>query len=121
MTGENPAPADRPRDYVLLYDKPAGATSHDVVASVRRTLPRRTKVGHAGTLDPFATGLLLILVGRATRVQRFLMELPKRYEVVARFGATSTTGDPEGEITPTGRVPRGELKLPVGRVRQRPP
>ena len=108
-------------DHLLLYDKPAGLTSHDVVATVRRTLPRKTKVGHAGTLDPFATGLLLVLVGRATRAQRFLMALPKRYEVVARFGAVSTTGDPEGEITETGAVPEGELALPVGRVRQRPP
>ncbi|MGO9961636.1 MAG: tRNA pseudouridine(55) synthase TruB [Solirubrobacteraceae bacterium] len=112
---------DTPPDHILLCDKPAGVTSHDVVAAVRRTLPRKTKVGHAGTLDPFATGLLLVLVGRATRVQRFLMALPKRYEVVARFGATSTTGDPEGEIVTTGRVPAGELELPVGRVRQRPP
>jgi tRNA pseudouridine55 synthase len=118
----DPEPAvRRPRDYVLLYDKPAGVTSHDVVAAVRRTLPRRTKVGHAGTLDPFATGLLLVLVGRATRAQRFLMALPKRYEVVARFGATSTTGDPEGEIVETGHVPEGPLALPVGSVRQRPP
>jgi tRNA pseudouridine55 synthase len=112
---------DRPRDYVLLYDKPAGVTSHDVVATVRRGLPRTTKVGHAGTLDPFATGLLLVLVGRATRVQRFLMALPKRYEAVAHFGATSSTGDPDGDITVTGRVPTGELELPVGVIRQRPP
>ena len=109
------------RDYVLLYDKPAGVTSHDVVARVRRTLPRKTKVGHAGTLDPFATGLLLVLVGRATRVQRFLMALPKRYETTARFGAVSSTGDPEGEITETGVVPGGALALPRGRIRQRPP
>jgi tRNA pseudouridine55 synthase len=108
-------------DYVLLYDKPAGVTSHDVVAEVRRRLPRKTKVGHAGTLDPFATGLLLVLVGRATRVQRFLMELPKVYEATARFGARSSTGDPEGEIVETGVVPDGELELPVGRLRQRPP
>jgi len=66
-------------DGVLLVDKPAGVTSHDVVAQVRRRLGRGVKVGHAGTLDPFATGLLLVLVGRATRVQRFLMALPKRY------------------------------------------
>jgi tRNA pseudouridine55 synthase len=112
---------DRPRDYVLLYDKPAGETSHDVVATVRRTLPRTTKVGHAGTLDPFATGLLLVLVGRATRVQRFVMALPKRYETIARFGAVSSTGDPDGDITVTGRVPTGELTLPVGVIRQRPP
>ncbi len=111
----------RDRSHVLLYDKPAGATSHDVVASVRRALPRKTKVGHAGTLDPFATGLLLVLVGRATRAQRFFMALPKRYEVVARFGAVSTTGDPEGEITETGNVPAGELSLPEGTISQRPP
>jgi len=110
-----------PEDYVLLYDKPAGITSHDVVDRVRRSLPRRTKVGHAGTLDPFATGLLLVLVGRATRIQRFLMGLPKRYETTARFGAVSTTGDPEGEIVATGAVPDGPLELPVGRLRQRPP
>src|SRR5436305_13353288 len=108
-------------DAVLLYDKPAGVTSHDVVARVRRTLPRKTKVGHAGTLDPFATGLLLVLIGRATRVQRFLMALRKTYEVTARFGAVSSTGDPEGEIVATGVVPEGDLILPTGQVRQRPP
>lgn len=122
-------------DGVVLYDKPAGVTSHDVVASVRRGLRGRVsaagaahgsrqakvKVGHAGTLDPFATGLLLILVGRATRVQRFLMALPKRYEATARFGAVSSTGDPEGEIVSTGVVPSGHLALPTGVVRQRPP
>jgi tRNA pseudouridine55 synthase len=114
-------------DGIVLYDKPAGITSHDVVARMRRALgvtrrgPDRVKVGHAGTLDPFATGLLLVLVGRATRVQRFLMELPKTYEVTARFGAVSSTGDPEGEIAETGVVPEGELALPTGTVRQRPP
>ena len=110
-----------PDDHILLYDKPSGATSHDVVAAVRRTLPQRTKVGHAGTLDPFATGLLLVLVGRSTRAQRFFMALPKRYEVVARFGAVSSTGDPDGEITETGRVPAGALTLAEGIIRQRPP
>jgi tRNA pseudouridine55 synthase len=110
-------------DGVLLVDKPAGKTSHDVVAAVRRRLgpgPRR-RVGHAGTLDPFATGLLLVLVGRATRIQRHLMALPKRYEVVARLGATSTTGDPEGEITVTGRLPPDQPQLPTGELLQRPP
>jgi tRNA pseudouridine55 synthase len=112
---------------VVLYDKPAALTSHDVVARMRRTLgvhrrgPSRVRVGHAGTLDPFATGLLLILIGRATRVQRFLMALTKTYEVTARFGAISTTGDPEGEIVRTGVVPEGDLALPTGQVRQRPP
>jgi tRNA pseudouridine55 synthase len=106
---------------LLLCDKPAGITSHDVVAHTRRKLGRGVKVGHAGTLDPFATGLLIVLVGRATRIQRFVMALPKRYEVTARFGAISTTGDPEGEITVTNRVPGGDLALPVGVIRQRPP
>ena len=108
-------------DGVIVADKPAGVTSHDVVAKVRRRLGKGVKVGHAGTLDPFATGVLLVLVGRATRVQRFLMNLPKTYEAEARFGATSTTGDPEGEITETGAVPDGDLALPTGEVRQRPP
>jgi tRNA pseudouridine55 synthase len=106
---------------VVLFDKPAGITSHDAVAQMRRRVGRGIKVGHAGTLDPFATGLLLILVGRATRVQRFLMALPKRYEATARFGARSSTGDPEGEIVRTGALPEGELELPTGVIRQRPP
>lgn len=107
-------------DGVLLIDKPAGKTSHDVVAAVRRE-HRGTKVGHAGTLDPFATGLLLVLLGRATRIQRFLMALPKTYETVAQLGATSTTGDPEGEIAVTGRLPADPIALPTGEIRQRPP
>jgi tRNA pseudouridine55 synthase len=114
--------SDSPADAgLLLCDKPAGITSHDVVAQTRRRLGRGVKVGHAGTLDPFATGLLIVLVGRATRIQRFVMALPKRYEVTAQFGAVSTTGDPEGEITVTDRVPDGDLALPTGVVRQRPP
>jgi tRNA pseudouridine55 synthase len=108
-------------DGVILVDKPAGPTSHDVVARVRRTLPREVKVGHAGTLDPFATGLLLVLLGRGTRIQQYLMGLPKTYETVARLGWTSTTGDPEGELTQTGRIPPAGAVLPTGRIRQRPP
>ena len=103
---------------VLLYDKPAGVTSHDVVAKVRRE--RGAKAGHAGTLDPFATGLLLILLGRATRLQRFLVGLPKTYLATARLGWRSSTGDPDGELTETGRMP-GSLELPTGTVRQRVP
>jgi tRNA pseudouridine55 synthase len=103
---------------VLLYDKPAGVTSHDVVAQVRRE--RGAKAGHAGTLDPFATGLLLILLGRATRLQRFLVGLPKTYLATARLGWRSSTGDPDGELTETGRVPES-LALPTGTVRQRVP
>jgi tRNA pseudouridine55 synthase len=107
-------------DGILLIDKPAGKTSHDMVAAVRRALGMK-RVGHAGTLDPFATGLLLVLVGRATRIQRFLLDLPKAYVAVARFGAVSSTGDPEGEITVTGRMPPDPLVLPTGELRQRPP
>jgi tRNA pseudouridine55 synthase len=103
---------------VLLYPKPSGATSHDVVAAVRRRLG--VKAGHAGTLDPFATGLLLVLVGRATRAQRFFMGLPKTYRAVARLGFVSTTGDVDGELTETGRVPE-RLELPTGELLQRPP
>lgn len=112
-------------DGVLLIDKPPGKTSHDVVAAVRRELggtrATRPRVGHAGTLDPFATGLLLVLVGRATRAQRFLMAQPKSYETVARLGWTSTTGDPEGELQETGRVPDLDRQLPTGAIVQRPP
>lgn len=103
---------------VLLYDKPAGVTSHDVVARVRRELG--CKAGHAGTLDPFATGLLLILLGKATRLQRFLVGLPKTYLATARLGWTSSTGDSDGELTETGVVPSA-LELPTGTVRQRVP
>ncbi|HEX4752043.1 MAG TPA: tRNA pseudouridine(55) synthase TruB [Solirubrobacterales bacterium] len=103
---------------VLLLDKPAGKTSHDVVAAVRRE--RSVKAGHAGTLDPFATGLLLVLLGKATRLQRFLVGLPKTYLATARLGWTSSTGDPDGELTETGIVP-GSLELPTGTVRQRVP
>ncbi len=107
-------------DGILLIDKPARITSHDVVALVKRALDG-VKVGHAGTLDPFATGLLIVLVGRATKAQQRMMELPKRYETVARLGATSSTGDTEGEITETGRLPPDPPPLPTGEVRQRPP
>lgn len=104
---------------MLLYDKPAGVTSHDIVAKVRRE--RGCKAGHAGTLDPFATGLLLILLGRgATRLQRFLVGLPKTYLATARLGWRSSTGDPDGELTETGAVPTF-LELPTGTVRQRVP
>ena len=104
---------------MLLVDKPAGQTSHDVVARLRRRFD--AKGGHAGTLDPFATGLLIVLLGRtATREQRRFMELPKTYRTGARFGAVSTTGDRDGEITETGVVP-DELELPTGDIRQRPP
>jgi tRNA pseudouridine55 synthase len=102
----------------LLVDKPAGVTSHDVVAEIRQE--RTEKVGHAGTLDPFATGLLLVLLGRATRMQRYLLELPKTYVATARLGWRSSTGDPDGELEETGRIPEG-LELPTGEIEQRVP
>lgn len=79
------------------------------------------KFGHAGTLDPFASGLLVVLLGRACRTQRWFTLLPKEYEATARLGAVSTTGDPEGQITETGRLPESPLRLPTGRILQRPP
>ncbi|HEY6186586.1 MAG TPA: tRNA pseudouridine(55) synthase TruB [Pyrinomonadaceae bacterium] len=82
-------------DGVLIIDKPAGLTSHDVVARVRRIL-RERRVGHTGTLDPFATGVLVLLVGRATRLAQFLSGADKEYEALIRFGYATETGDGEG-------------------------
>jgi tRNA pseudouridine55 synthase len=107
-------------DGVLLIDKPVGLTSHDVVARVRRSLGG-AKTGHAGTLDPFASGLLVVLVGKATKLQARIVQLPKRYETVARLGALSSTGDPEGQITDTGKLPADPPPLPTGELRQTPP
>jgi len=104
---------------LLLCDKPAGMTSRAVVQAVRRE-QGAAKAGHAGTLDPFATGLLLVLLDGATRLQRFLTELPKTYLATARLGWRSSTGDPEGELRETGVVP-ASLELPTGTVRQRVP
>jgi tRNA pseudouridine55 synthase len=90
-------------DGLLLIDKRAGITSHDAVALVRRALGTH-KVGHAGTLDPMATGLLVIGVGRATRLLRFLGDLTKVYEGTLRLGVETTTLDAEGEVTRESRV-----------------
>jgi tRNA pseudouridine55 synthase len=102
----------------LLVDKPAGITSHDVVKEIRGE--RGGKVGHAGTLDPFATGLLIVLLGRATRMQRYLLDLPKTYRATARLGWRSSTGDPDGELEETGRMP-DRLELPTGAIEQQVP
>ena len=80
----------------LIIDKPAGLTSHDVVARVRHLLHQR-RVGHTGTLDPFATGLLVVLIGRATRLAQFLSGLSKEYEAVFRLGFATDTGDITGK------------------------
>lgn len=89
---------------VLLIDKPQGITSHDVVDRVRRRL-RMKRVGHAGTLDPMATGLLIVLVGKATKISQFLMSLDKVYEGTIMFGMETDSHDADGEVIVTKPVP----------------
>lgn len=84
-------------DGILIIDKPAGITSHDVVARCRRIL-RTKRIGHTGTLDPFATGVMVVLVGKATRLAQFLDKDAKEYEALVRFGCETETGDRTGEI-----------------------
>lgn len=108
---------------IVLVDKPAGPTSFDIVAAVRRRTSART--GHAGTLDPFATGLLLLLSGEATRLQPRFVGLPKRYVTEIDVTTTTTTGDPDGEVVDEHDPPssaeletlldgvRGPVELPV--------
>jgi tRNA pseudouridine55 synthase len=113
-------------DGLLLIDKPNGITSHDAVNAVRRALGVR-KVGHAGTLDPLATGLLVMGVGRATRLLRFLGELDKEYEGTGRLGEETDTLDAGGETIRTGRVDVSEEEVRaavaslVGEIEQQPP
>jgi tRNA pseudouridine55 synthase len=113
-------------DGVVLVDKPPGVTSHDVVDAVRRRLGTR-KVGHAGTLDPMATGLLILGVGRATRLLRYLGDLEKTYEGSARLGAETDTLDADGEVVRTAAVTAGRAEVQaaasalVGESMQRPP
>ncbi|MGH9931239.1 MAG: tRNA pseudouridine synthase B, partial [Pyrinomonadaceae bacterium] len=101
-------------DGVLVIDKPAGVTSHDVVDGIRRILHVR-RVGHTGTLDPFATGVLVILVGRATRLAQFLSGVEKEYEAVIRLGYATDTGDVTGKkIEPLeNELDRSSASLPV--------
>jgi tRNA pseudouridine55 synthase len=110
---------------MLLVDKPAGPTSHDVVAVVRRALGVR-RVGHAGTLDPFATGLLVLLVGRATRLLPYIDAEPKEYEATVRFGAATDTDDRTGSVTAEAALPDREsveraMTALTGKLRQMPP
>lgn len=116
---------------ILLIDKPAGITSFGVVARVRRRLSeklgKKAKVGHTGTLDPFATGLMIIVTGKECRNAMQYTKLDKVYEATIRLGETSTTGDPEGEITKVdGTTPTREqieaiLPQFTGEIQQRPP
>jgi len=108
--------------------KPPGPTSHDMVAAVRRMLPRRTKVGHTGTLDPFASGVLVVCVGPATRLADRVQRLPKRYWAEVTLGAISTTDDPQGQITrsrvstpPGDEAVRHAAAKFVGEIQQTPP
>lgn len=116
-----------PLDGILLIDKPEGMTSHDVVARVRRQVrPSIKKVGHAGTLDPFATGLLVVLLGRATKLARFFVDLPKEYECTMKFGVRSDSGDLTGELAESGTTTTRdavEAVIPefLGTVMQRVP
>lgn len=120
--GDGPQPSG-----VLLVDKPAGPTSHDVVAAVRRVLGTR-RVGHFGTLDPFATGLLVCGVGPATRLAPFCVSHDKTYAATFRLGWTSTTDDPTGELTENAvvQIPDREAveracRSWTGEVEQTPP
>ena len=133
-------------DGILLIDKPTNMTSFGVVARIRRVMsdlnrerslaqgqslaqiPKRIKVGHAGTLDPFASGLLIVLVGKVTKCADSLLKLDKTYEATICLGQRSTTGDPEGEITATPQVvpPTSEEVMRVcagftGVIKQRVP
>lgn len=118
-------------DSVLLVDKPAGITSFGVVARVRRRLSeqlgRKAKVGHTGTLDPFATGLMIIVTGKECRNAMNYSKLDKEYEATIRLGASSSTGDPEGTLTPVSSAEPDEdtvkeaLRHFIGEITQTPP
>jgi tRNA pseudouridine55 synthase len=117
-------------DGVVNLDKPPGITSARAVGAAKRMLPRGTKIGHAGTLDPFATGVLLLLVGKATKACEQLMDRPKQYEATVRLGATTATDDLESPEIPYPRhTPEppafGVIYLAVqgfvGEIMQRPP
>lgn len=119
------------QDGILLIDKPAHMTSFGVVARIRRVLSKqqgkKVKVGHTGTLDPFATGLMIIVVGKECKNAGMYSKLDKVYEATIRLGQTSTTGDPEGEITDiSDKIPnltdiKTALKKFTGEISQRPP
>ena len=119
----------RPKELegVLLVDKPAGFTSHDVVARLRRKLAMK-RIGHAGTLDPMATGLLIILVGKATRISQYLINLDKEYEGTIELGKTTNSQDADGEVVETRPVPplteeqvRATMETFLGDQYQTPP
>jgi tRNA pseudouridine55 synthase len=118
-------------DGILLIDKPANMTSFGVVARVRRVLTqqagKKVKVGHTGTLDPFATGLMILVIGKECKNAGHYTKLDKVYEATFQLGQISTTGDPEGDITnvsdaqPTEEELKKVLSIFTGEIMQRPP
>src|SRR5215471_14905813 len=113
---------------LLVIDKPGGMTSRDAVNRVQRWFPRKTKIGHTGTLDPLATGVLVVCIGAATRLADYVQAMGKSYTSRFRLGATSTTDDADGTITetPSATAPRREaidvaLAEFIGHVQQIPP
>jgi tRNA pseudouridine55 synthase len=118
MTTKPKGPPEGPPEGLLLVDKPAGWTSHDVVARIRRVCGTR-RVGHAGTLDPMATGVLVLGVGRATKLLTFLVGCDKGYAATVRLGETTITDDAEGDVVTSadaGGVTRAALDAAVGEL-----
>jgi tRNA pseudouridine55 synthase len=120
-------------DGIIVLNKPAGITSARAVARVKRLLPKGTKIGHAGTLDPFATGVLLLLVGRGTKHCEKLMDQPKQYDATVCLGATTATDDPESPATAWPAIAQTDFLAPtvtyistvltsfIGEISQTPP
>jgi tRNA pseudouridine55 synthase len=115
---------------IINLNKPAGPTSASMVGKVKRLLPRGMKIGHAGTLDPFATGVLILLIGKATKLCESLMDQPKQYEATIKLGASTATDDLEAAEIPWANLVLGEIALQkiesilplfVGNILQRPP
>jgi tRNA pseudouridine55 synthase len=118
----------KPIEGIINLNKPRGISSARAVSTVKKRLPRGAKIGHAGTLDPFATGVLLLLVGKATKSCERLMDQPKQYLTTVKLGGTTPTDDPESPETPTpGAEPvpaqrvEEAIKMFVGEILQRPP
>jgi len=117
-------------DGILIINKPAGPTSYDIVDRIKK-ISRTKKVGHAGTLDPFAEGVLIVLINNATKLQAKFMEMPKTYIGTLKLGETSSTYDPEGEkrqetrynnqINPNIQTVQDTIKTFIGEIEQVPP
>jgi len=126
IAGDGP-PVSRPRG-VLCIDKPSGISSYDVIRRLKPLLPRKTPIGHAGTLDPLASGVLLVLVGDATKVSRFLLDESKEYEAAVLFGIRTDSDDVTGKAVEQAAVPavgtegiRAALERFSGEIEQIPP